>query len=400
MDQKDAELLLKISHADSLQELVDLGFQLLGNPIFIDDMYRNVLAYSQDVTIDDPLWQENIVENIHDESTGSQMASKQMYKKSLETQRPVLLTDLPTVQRYAMTLTNYGVPIGNVTIAAHIHHFVPGDELLFELFCNYAAELLGNSHFSFRRSQPIVVNTLIRLLDGDHLTRIAVESKLNFYKKNTLSKNFLLLISDKTGDALSCPRQPVIETLSMIPGTIAFTYQSYIVCIYSGNGIQRQNAQTQLLDILNRYDLFAGISNHFRDIMQLPHYYTQAQSALKLSKLNENCRTYPYNDIAIFDLFDTLASQTNLLKFCEEKLMDLLAYDKAHGDNLLKTLQVYLETCLHYEETARQLFVHKNTVRYRIAKCQKFLNTDFTDGKKIFQYTLSLKILEYYHYIE
>ena len=64
MDQKDAELLLKISHADSLQELVDLGFQLLGNPIFIDDMYRNVLAYSQDVTIDDPLWQENIVENI------------------------------------------------------------------------------------------------------------------------------------------------------------------------------------------------------------------------------------------------------------------------------------------------------------------------------------------------
>ena len=164
MDQKDAELLLKISHADSLQELVDLGFQLLGNPIFIDDMYRNVLAYSQDV--------------------------------------------------YAMTLTNYGVPIGNVTIAAHIHHFVPGDELLFELFCNYAAELLGNSHFSFRRSQPIVVNTLIRLLDGDHLTRTAVESKLNFYKKNTLSKSFLLLISDKTGDALSCPRQPVIETLS------------------------------------------------------------------------------------------------------------------------------------------------------------------------------------------
>ena len=43
MDQKDAELLLKISHADSLQELVDLGFQLLGNPIFIDDMYRNGL---------------------------------------------------------------------------------------------------------------------------------------------------------------------------------------------------------------------------------------------------------------------------------------------------------------------------------------------------------------------
>ncbi|MCB6492533.1 helix-turn-helix domain-containing protein [Coprococcus catus] len=80
--------------------------------------------------------------------------------------------------------------------------------------------------------------------------------------------------------------------------------------------------------------------------------------------------------------------------------MDLLAYDKAHGDNLLKTLQVYLETCLQYEKTARQLFVHKNTVRYRIAKCQKFLNTDFTDGKKNFQYTLSLKILEYYHYIE
>lgn len=44
MNISDADLLLKISHAVSLQELVNLGCELLGNPIFIDDMHRNILA--------------------------------------------------------------------------------------------------------------------------------------------------------------------------------------------------------------------------------------------------------------------------------------------------------------------------------------------------------------------
>ena len=398
MDLKDAELLLKLSHAQTLQELVDLGLELLGNPIFIDDMYRNILAYSQKATIDDPLWQESIVENIHDESSKAQLTSKKNYKQSLEVQHPILLSDLPTAPRYAMTLTKHGTPIGNATIAAHIRPFAPGDKELFELFCNYASGILYNSHYSIRHSQPIVINTLIRLLDGERLKRDAIESKLTFYKRDH-SRELLFLLTDKTGDALSCPRQTIIDALSRISGVIAFSYQSYILCICSYELSHIQSLMDELLPILVCYHLFAGISNPIKDIMQLTHYYQQAESALKLNALTDENHFYFYNSIAIFDLFDKLAPETDLMEFCEGSLLDLLSYDKEHESNLLKTLQVYLESGLQYEVTAKRLFVHKNTVRYRITKCQQLLNTDFADGQKNFQYVFSLKILEYFHYL-
>lgn len=400
MNISDADLLLKISHAVSLQELVNLGCELLGNPIFIDDMHRNILAYSQNVTVDDPMWQENIVENIHDESNHSRIASKRMYKESLSTHRPILLTDLPTVNRYAMTLTQFGVPIGNVTLASHLRPFADGDAVLFELFCHYATELLTNSQYSIRRSQPIAVNTLIRLLDGHQMSKTAVESKLSFMKSDTEKNNhlFLLVISDETGDALSCASLPIIESLSQIPNTVAFTYQHYILALISNRQMPDDKQNSSLLTVLVKYHLFAGISNSIRDVMKLRLYYNQAVSALKLHTLTDQQHLYPYNDIAIFDMLNTLSQQYDLMEYCEEQILHLYEYDKFHEGNLLKTLQIYLESCLQYETTARQLFVHKNTVRYRISKCQQLLNTDFTDGDKIFQYILSLKILQYYHY--
>lgn len=398
MNANDAHLLLKMSQVQTLQELVDLAPSLLGNPVFIDDMYRNILAYSQNVEIDDPLWQENIVENIHDESSGSQMTSKNNYKQSLEVQHPILLSDLPTVPRYAMTLTQYGVPIGNATLAAHLRPFAPGDEALFEFFCHYASEILGSSHYSVRRSQPIAINTLIRLLDGDQMPRNAVESKLSFYQKDSC-KSFLFLLSDESGDALACPRQAIIDTLSRIPGMLAFSYQSYILGICGYEDSKRETLEKQLLTILEQYRLYAGISNHIKDIMLLPHYYSQAQTALRLNALAKDKRLYSYDSVAVFDLFNQLSSSCDLMEFCEESLLELLAYDQAHEGNLLKTLQVYFENGLQYEQTARELFVHKNTVRYRITKCQQLLHTDFTDGQKNFQYILSLKILEYFHYL-
>ena len=204
MNASDTRLLLALSKAQNLQELADLGCTLLGNPVFIDDMNRNILAYSGNVSIDDPLWQKNIVENLHDESLKSRRDSKEFYRKSLDTAHPVLLTDLETVPRYAMTLTNFGVPIGNATVASHLKAFEEGDEELFELFCSGARNLLTCSRFSTRKNQHLATNTLIRLLDGQPMTRSAVESKLeSFFKGKSDRHIFLLAISDETGDALS-----------------------------------------------------------------------------------------------------------------------------------------------------------------------------------------------------
>ena len=51
-----------LPRASSLQELCDLTYRILGNPVFVSDLAHTILAYTRDVAIPDSLWQTNVIE--------------------------------------------------------------------------------------------------------------------------------------------------------------------------------------------------------------------------------------------------------------------------------------------------------------------------------------------------
>lgn len=60
--------------------------------------------------------------------------------------------------------------------------------------------------------------------------------------------------------------------------------------------------------------------------------------------------------------------------------------------SLLETLSVYLETHCQISETAKRLFVHRNTVVYRIEKCEEILGRSLKDSETTLQIRLALRI--------
>lgn len=61
---------------------------------------------------------------------------------------------------------------------------------------------------------------------------------------------------------------------------------------------------------------------------------------------------------------------------------------------LRKTLKVYLENHCSIINTSNKLFLHRNTIRYRIKKCQEILENDLTDPDYCFQLQLGLMFTE------
>jgi DNA-binding PucR family transcriptional regulator len=60
----------------------------------------------------------------------------------------------------------------------------------------------------------------------------------------------------------------------------------------------------------------------------------------------------------------------------EENLGPLEKYDKEHNTNLLETLAVYLYASGDYNQAAMNMFVHVNTLRYRLKKVEEILGQD------------------------
>ncbi|MNC63912.1 Purine catabolism regulatory protein [compost metagenome] len=64
-------------------------------------------------------------------------------------------------------------------------------------------------------------------------------------------------------------------------------------------------------------------------------------------------------------------------KYCSSSLRGLQSREPEYIKEMLHTLEVYLENDGHVNETAKKLFIHRNTATYRIEKLSELLDVDF-----------------------
>ena len=76
-----------------------------------------------------------------------------------------------------------------------------------------------------------------------------------------------------------------------------------------------------------------------------------------------------------------------------ERLKPLLDYDLKHGTELVKTLEVYFNNCRNSVNTARDLFIHRNTLLYRLEQISKILDLDLNNNEQVLIIQLALKAL-------
>ena len=133
-----------------------------------------------------------------------------------------------------------------------------------------------------------------------------------------------------------------------------------------------------------------GVSNMLPNFADIQRGIKESQSAVMLigtqaelisfykkKEINELLQMIPENDLMNYQqmMFKPFA----LLPLDEQTM-------------LLETLYVYLESHCQISETAKRLFVHRNTVIYRLEKCNTLLKKDLKDPEVTIQLRLALRI--------
>ena len=76
-------------------------------------------------------------------------------------------------------------------------------------------------------------------------------------------------------------------------------------------------------------------------------------------------------------------------------LRRLQEYDQAHSTALLHTLCVYLLQEQNLHATARQLFIHRNTLVYRLEKIKKLTGLDLREFDDAIIFKVALMVKKY-----
>lgn len=131
-------------------------------------------------------------------------------------------------------------------------------------------------------------------------------------------------------------------------------------------------------DIMNRFHVstFFGIGRKY-PLTDLHKSYQEALTALNISKLSgKKNSVMHYLDIGMFKLINF--QDTALLKqFCSETLRKLLEHDRASKGELLHTLRVLFDNNFDVNKAAQKMYIHFNTLRYRIRKIEELTGMKF-----------------------
>jgi purine catabolism regulator len=136
-----------------------------------------------------------------------------------------------------------------------------------------------------------------------------------------------------------------------------------------------------------------GVSRPIASVADLPAAYDEALKAVHVGRQmhGESALTH-FDGLGIYRLLALIPDGTDLRRFVDESLGELATDDSPENADLRRTLSVLIDTNLNVAETARQLFFHYNTLRYRIAKLERMLGPFTSDPQLRLTLALALRI--------
>ena len=183
-----------------------------------------------------------------------------------------------------------------------------------------------------------------------------------------------------------------------------FIRDDQIILFSRPNNVRFKQIYTSLEQTINQLTLnyhnlnfVLGISSKISSILNLKFAYEECSAVQRqVNKIAVVKGVHQIQDIELLHLFDEAETRNNMIKFSINVLKNILNYDKENQNNYFETLKRYLYNNCNTNETAKELFIHRHTLTYRLDKISQLFNVDFENFQCIMKYKLAMLIYDFY----
>jgi len=133
-----------------------------------------------------------------------------------------------------------------------------------------------------------------------------------------------------------------------------------------------------------------GIGRPALELSDWRQSFRQAGQALELARRFGEMKPLFYPDLSVYRLLLQIEPSPELSAFQEEILGGLLAHDNA--EDLIRTLEAYFEHNGNLSQTAQALYIHRNTLMYRMSRIGSITGLNLEDPRARLAVQLALNI--------
>ncbi|MGI6216562.1 MAG: PucR family transcriptional regulator [Coriobacteriales bacterium] len=384
----------------SIQDLVDASDDILENFIAVSDNTNKLLAYTRHREAPDKLSELLIETGFYTDRMVKAFGIETPLDKNVMKMITTRTNSGENVEIFILPIWGMGNYFGNCMIVCDQKPMSDGMLDYARLFIDWNAKFCSRIWKSELESKNPVDMFFINLILGNPMDKRYVEERLKSFDfpdkpqyklvlfKNAVSKK------DRQDNLTS-----MVAAMKKINGSksIPFRYDGdMVVLMYADDdddgsfSISKVSNDVTSL-VCDPFDMYAGTSQVFADIYDINLAYEQASLACEYKMAidvehsmvqgSEQKTVYAFEDALIYYLIDSKQEQSKFRRFAfSHSFLDkVIKHDKEIGSDDFALLWVYLNCDCNISSTAKQLFMHRNTVLYHIDKIKENFNIDFSN---------------------
>lgn len=175
----------------------------------------------------------------------------------------------------------------------------------------------------------------------------------------------------------------------------------FVVPVENKQDMKWQDYAEKLKDSLRKkidgLKIQIGASRLVPTLMDLPDGYREARQALVTGSMMHGSSeefVTGYGDLGVKRILYLMFDHPELARFYEEHLAPLEAYDAEWETDLVETLRVYLAQGYNLNSAAKELFIHRHTMRYRLEQIAELLKVDIDSSEVLLNLQIAFQIRE------
>ncbi|MGM0886727.1 MAG: PucR family transcriptional regulator [Bacillota bacterium] len=185
--------------------------------------------------------------------------------------------------------------------------------------------------------------------------------------------------------------------------THVFTNQLKIIVLIGSNGKGKDLLTDSANDLTNTVlsqftdkKVFPGIGNEYSSILQLRKSYLEALEVINAAKFIGEPEQLPfqYSKLGIFRYLEMISNHHTKTNYINTDLEILQKKDLESQTKLLQTLEIYLLNNCRIKPTSEQLYIHTNTLKYRLNQITDLTSIDFDDFHSRMQLYIDLQLIK------
>lgn len=330
---------------------------------------------------------------------------------------------VPSIPEIGLTTSRIMAPVfvsdallGFVSILASDRSFDKLDYILCEQGAVAVAVEMMKRKVAYEVEQKIRGDLLQRLLAGqmEDLERAGAAMPGYTYDLHALQRVLIVRLDDMERvdppESASDPQTllrslvyPIIERL------LAGTYPKSVLVGKDDNlvvllGCDKSVSDSAVMELAERavsvleerllpLTVSIGVGRQCRHPKELRSSFLEATKGLEVAGiLRRRSAVISYADLGVYGILVRQSDPDELREFARRYVEPLVDYDRTHDGELMRTLAVYINNSYRLHDTARDLVVHPNTVKYRLRKIRELSGVRLDDAEGLLNLQLALRI--------